>query len=313
MSRLADFIERRFFAPAPLAGLAIVRIAVVASLLFVTLFPDALFTYPVWGRLHLLAALPDAQWEPLPIVRLLLLPFGDGWRPPLAVMAGVLQASVVFGVLALLGCFTRTALLLFGLAHLLISGYGYSYHEHHHIEALSLLALFALAAAPAGGAWSIDAWRARRHGAPPPAASDLARWPLELMQWLFALCYLSAGVCKLGASGLAWMNGYTLQAYLLQEGVFWGTSASVWLARQHELCIALSWFTLLVELLFPLVLWRRRLAWWFVPAAAAMHVGIWITMRAPFWLYFPLYAVFVPWERVLGAREPVASAAASRK
>ena len=75
--------------------------------------------------------------------------------------------------------------------------------------------------------------------------------------------------------------------------------ASVWLADRHVLCVALSWATLLVEGLFPMVLWRPRLAPLFVSATAATHVGIWITMRAPFWLYLPLFAVFVPWSRLL--------------
>ncbi|MBM4015213.1 MAG: hypothetical protein FJ293_09670 [Planctomycetes bacterium] len=313
MSRLAGFIERRFFPPAPLRALAIVRMLVVGSLLFVMLFPYALFTFPVWGRLDLLAALPDAQWEPIPIVRLLLLPFGDGFRPSLAAMTAVLHASMVAGLFALVGCCTRTALLLFALGNLLISGYGYSYQEHHHIEALTLLALFALAAAPAGAALSFDGWRAARRGRPAPAWSDQARWPLELLQWLFALCYLSAAVCKLGASGLKWLNGHTLQAYLLQEGIFWGTTSGPWLADHHGLCVLLSWIALLVELLFPLVLWRRSLAWFFVPAAAALHLGIWFTMRAPFWLYFPLYAVFLPWDRLLRADRPAPGAAAAAR
>ncbi len=311
MNRLADFVERRFFAPAPLRALAIVRLLVVGSLLFVMLFPYALFTFPVWGRLNLLAALPDAQWEPVPIVRLLLLPFGDAFRPPLAAMTALLHGSMVAGLFALVGFCTRTALLLFALGNLLLSGYGYSYQEHHHIEALTLLALFALAAAPAGAALSFDSWRARRSGRPHAAWSDQARWPLELLRWLFALCYLSAAVCKLGASGVEWLNGHTLQTYLLQEGIFWGTSSGPWLADHHELCVLLSWCTLLVELLFPLVLWRRQLACLFVPAAAALHLGIWFTMRAPFWLYFPLYAVFLPWDRWLhdGAGAPGAAAA----
>ncbi|MSR46878.1 MAG: hypothetical protein EXS13_07430 [Planctomycetes bacterium] len=308
MSRLSQFVERRFFAAAPVRDLAILRLLVVGTLLFVMLFPYALFTFPVWGRLDLLAALPDSQWEPVPIVRLLLLPFCDGFRPPLAAMEWVLRASICAGAFALAGLFTRTTLLLFALGNLLISGYGYSYHEHHHIEALTVLALLALAAAPSGDALALDAWLARRRGSPPAAASELARWPLELMQWLFALCYLSAAVCKLGASGWQWLNGYTLQGYLLQEGVFWGTSSSVWLARHHGLCVVLSWGALLVELLFPLVLWQRRLALLFVPAAAAIHLGIWVTMRAPFWLYLPLYAVFVPWSRLFNAAPEIARA-----
>jgi hypothetical protein len=37
--------------------------------------------------------------------------------------------------------------------------------------------------------------------------------------------------------------------------------------------------TLVVELGFPLVLWRPRLAWVFVPAVVAMHAGIGLAMH----------------------------------
>ncbi len=303
--RLAAAFHRRFFAPAPRQDLAVVRLLVVGLQLFVMLFPYALFTYPVWGRLELLAALPDSKWEPLPIVRALLLPFFGGERPPLIALVWLQRVAIVAGAFGLVGLATRPALFLFALGNLLISGYGYSYGEHHHIEALTVVMLFALAFSPSGDALSIDAWRSRRRGVvvDPTADHPLAGWPLELLRWMFALCYLSAAVCKLGASGLEWLNGYTLQGYLLQEGIFWGTASSVWIADHHRLCVALSWLSLLVEGLFPLVLWRRRLALLFVPAAAAMHLGIWVTMRAPFWLYLPLYAVFVPWTRLLCARK----------
>lgn len=307
--------QRRFFAPAPLLDLGVVRVLVVALQLVVMLFPYALFTFPVWGRLELLAALPDSKWEPLPIVRALLLPCFGGERPPLAALLWLQRATIAAGFFAMIGLATRPALFLFALGNLLISGYGYSYGEHHHIEALTLVLLFALALAPAGGALSVDAWRARRRGAGVAATAlhPEAGWPLELLRWMFALCYLSAAVCKLGASGLDWLNGFTLQGYLLQEGIFWGTASSVWLADHHRLCLALSWYALLVEGLFPLVLWKRRLAWFFVPAAAALHLGIWVTMRAPFWLYLPLYAVFVPWTRLLARGAPLAPAEPARK
>lgn len=301
LARAVRGLERLLFPPAPPLDLALLRVLVVALQLVVMLFPYALFTFPVWGRLELLAALPDSKWEPLPVIEGLLLPFFGGGRPPLAAIEWIQRAAIVAGAFGLAGLFTRPALLLFALGNLLVSGYGYCYQEHHHIEAITIVTLFALGLAPSGEALSLDAWRARRRGrAIPPHLPDArCGWPLALTRAMFALCYLSAAVCKLGASGLEWANGFTLQRYLLQEGVFWGTASSVWLADRHLLCVALSWAALAVEGLFPLVLWRPRLAGFFVPAAAAMHLGIWITMRAPFWLYLPLYAAFVPWSRAL--------------
>ncbi len=325
--RLRTWLEQRFFRTVPPLDLAILRLLVVGLQLFVMLVPYALFSYPVWGRLHLLAALPDAQFEAIPVLRLLLLPFGDGVRPPLAVMVAILWVTIAAGFLALVGWRTHAACFLFALGNLLVTAYAYSYGEHHHVEALTIVTLFALAIGPSGAACSIDAWLLRRRsgnaesdahgggnrsstangdsnndvdatGRNATAESTLAAWPLELVRWLFSITYLSAALCKVLGSGLEWMNGYTLQTYLLQEGVFWGTSSSRWLADHHGLCVELSWFTVLVEGLFFLVLPWPRLAWLLVPSAAAMHVGIQITMRAPFALYLPLYAAFVPWSHV---------------
>ena len=47
-----------------------------------------------------------------------------------------------------------------------------------------------------------------------------AAWPLRLIQILFALVYFDAGLSKLHASGLDWVNGYTLQYYLATDAIW---------------------------------------------------------------------------------------------
>jgi len=303
--------ERYWFVPAPLVDLAVCRIAVTGFHLFVMLAPYALLKYPVYGMLDHYAALPDTQWGPEPLaMRALLAPLG-GARPDLALTQRVLWLTIAAGGLALVGWRTRTACALFALGNVFLSAYSYSFGEHHHTEAITVMFLLALPFAPCGAALSVDAALARRRagagaaGAVGPAApggpgalSDQARWPLLFVQWMFALCYLSAAVCKLAASGLAWLNGYTLQYYMLQDGLRWETGIGPWMAGQHGLSVALSWFSILVEGAFCLVLVRPRAAAVLVPAAIALHLGVYATMRAPFLMYLPLYAVFVPWSRL---------------
>jgi predicted DCC family thiol-disulfide oxidoreductase YuxK len=61
----------------------------------------------------------------------------------------------------------------------------------------------------------------------------------------------------------------------------------------------LSWMTILFEGTFFLVLLFPALAWIYIPAGVAFHVGIYSTMRAPFFQYIAIYAAFVPWARLI--------------
>jgi predicted DCC family thiol-disulfide oxidoreductase YuxK len=125
--------------------------------------------------------------------------------------------------------------------------------------------------------------------------SAFAGWPLKLVQWLFALVYLSAARLKLKAAGLDWMNGYTLQYYLWQDGLRWDRAMGVWLAQHHTTAWLLSWVTILFEGTFFLVLVFPRLAWIYIPVGIALHTGIYLAMKAYFFQYLASYAVFIPW------------------
>jgi hypothetical protein len=54
---------------------------------------------------------------------------------------------------------------------------------------------------------------------------------------------------------------------------------ALFVADRPALAQLLAAVTLAVELGFPLVLWRPRLAWLFVPAVLALHAGIWLAVR----------------------------------
>jgi hypothetical protein len=54
---------------------------------------------------------------------------------------------------------------------------------------------------------------------------------------------------------------------------------ALFVADRPVLAHLLAAATLVVELGFPLMLWRPRLAWLFLPAAVAMHAGIWLAMH----------------------------------
>jgi hypothetical protein len=185
-------LDRHFFAPERLSDLALMRIVCVGATLF-------FFLPPLQRELYLAQADPSL-FRPLPVLKLLMLPFG-GWgvRPGPMLLHAAWLATRVAGVAALVGLYTRPALLLFAGGNSLLVAHRYSYGELHHPEALLAITLWLLALSPAGAALSLDALidrvriAARSLEFEPrpaePAVSPFARWPLRTGQWLLARVY----------------------------------------------------------------------------------------------------------------------------
>ena len=213
--------------------------------------------------------------------------------------------AAVFGVLGCIGLFSRPSVFLCALCNWLLVAHRYSYGEKHHPEALFMIFMMAMAFAPCGRALSVDAWLKRRaNGGTAPqgwglgARLETVMWPLLTVQWLLAMAYLCAGLAKLYIGGIAWMDGQTLQGYLLQDAVRWDRPLGYWVAQFRWLCMLMSISAVMFEVSFPLVLVFRR--WWplFILAGASMHIGIFILQAAPFWQFLVLYLVWVPWEKL---------------
>jgi hypothetical protein len=129
--------------------------------------------------------------------------------------------------------------------------------------------------------------------------SELAGWPIKLLQWFFVLMYLSAVKSKLSASGLDWANGYTLQYFLARDGVRWGSPLAVWLAQFHTFILLCQVGILLFQGTFALAVIFPKLRWLYVPAGLLLHIGIFLTLTAPFFTWMALYAVFIPWSKAV--------------
>ena len=212
-------------------------------------------------------------------------------------LRGVWLAATVAGVLATVGLFTRTALLTLGLGYCILIGHLYSYGELHHPEALYCIALVLLGLSPSGRCYSVDSWLGRRSKRPdrwgPDARMDTATWALRLIQCLLGLAYFSSGSAKLLDGGLAWMNGATLQQMVLTDYVRHGMPAGLWLAQSFWLCMAGSVVTILVEVFFFVAVFVTGARKYLLTAGAALHVGIYVTMAAPFFTWVALYTAFL--------------------
>lgn len=298
MKRLLAAWKGYWFSDTPLVNLAVSRILIVAIQL----------RWLVQQTYEYSASQPASLYDPLPILHVLLLPVGWNFQPDLAFLETIHYVTVGAGLLALVGLFTNLGLVLFAVGNILLQAHEYSFGNFHHPEAPFMIALMILALSPAGGALSIDnLWKRLRRNPGrlrfEPArllerTSPFAGWPLRLIQWILALIYLSATYAKLSRGGLDWANGYTLRYYLVQDGLRWGSEIGLWFSNQHVLAEILGWFTLFVEGTFFLAVIFPALAWFYLPAAAVLHLGIEVTMKAPFFHWTVLYSAFIPWSRV---------------
>jgi hypothetical protein len=293
-----------WFPATPTLHLAICRIVAVAAQLF-WFFPD------LEEHQNLLVKNPEFI-EPQLLISVIsaVVPREVVFTPD--AFAVLYWATMAAGVAALVGFFTRTSLFVFALGTWIFVAHLFSYGDRHHTEALFCIFLLLLALAPSGERLSVDTLlRRRRHASDVVAASgmsDLALWPLKVVHVLLAITYFSTGMSKLLYSGLRWLNGYTLQGHTFGDALERGHPLGLWLARQHNLAVALSVFTILLEVFFFVSLFLPRLAPLFFLGALAFQVGLYLTAGYDFFqhmvlltlLLFFLYPEW--WQSRLGKR-----------
>jgi hypothetical protein len=251
-------------------------------------------SWPVGGefsRLHENASL----YRPLSVVRLLTLSYGRDWMPPVWALHGIFWICLTAGVMALIGLWTNRSLILFAFGCIFVHGFQYSFGHFHHPDAILMFSLVVLAVSPCGGVLSVDASRSGDSVILDlEKKSPYSTWPILFSQWMFVLIYASAGYCKM-RHGLTWLNGYTLQWYLVHDALAWNRPVAMWLAQQHEMALLLSWAAVLFEATFIAVMFFPQLRWLYLPFGLGFHGAIYLLMGAPFFEFMGLYAVFVPW------------------
>lgn len=291
--------NKYWFAPTYYFDLAVVRIFIATAqlLLIAGLLPNrGVFNYAM-----LKTELDDVYFEPLPILNLLNLPFGWGTRPDIDMLVIVFYVGIAAAVLSIVGLLTNISLLVLAFSTVYLQSYAYSFGDFHHPEAVMAVALTVLALSPAGRVLSFDAFlRRKRHSQTEnedilTATGEFAGWAIKLMQWFFVLMYLSAVVAKLTTSGWGWANGYTLQYYLLQDGLRFENPFALWFAGQHDLMVLLQNIVLIFQATFALAVLFPKLRWIYVPLGLSFHTGILLTLQAPFYEWIFLYVIFIPW------------------
>lgn len=172
--------------------------------------------------------------------------------------AHALWGLCVLGLGALLfgGRAAKPGLVLWLVAYLgLLMGLGL---EARVPERLFILGAAGLLAGPMGERGLRSKWR-----------SPAARWYLLL---LACVLYLSTGMFKLLFEP-AWFTGQTLP-FNLVDRYFGLTPPGIWVSAQPTLCLLMSWYTLLFECGFALLVLFRRSNPWILLAGLGFHLGV---------------------------------------
>jgi hypothetical protein len=269
-------------------SLSISRIIAVAAQLF--------WFFPKLDYNLNLAAKNTEFMDPQPLIRAIaaIVPREVFVTP--SVISTIYSITVITGVTALIGLFTRTSLFVFALGIWFFVSHQYSYADIHHPEAVFCIFLLAMSFAPAGGSVSLDAFFRRRR-APVGKSSDgtgrsqtveNAMWPLKLAHVLLAMTYFSTGATKMIDGGLTWMNGYTLQIYTFGDAVARGYPVGVWIGQSYAISVVLSVFTILFELFFFLSLFFPRVAPLFFISGIFFQIGLYASAGHPFFQHIVL-------------------------
>ncbi|MGK2949038.1 MAG: HTTM domain-containing protein [Acidimicrobiales bacterium] len=283
--------DRFFFEPQSVAPMVLVRAGwgAVMAVWALTLLPDV-DPFLTDGALRYDRDLPAGSWNPLdhvgwvhaPLVTCVVLLVAA-----LATMVGYrTRLSSVVAVLCLIAL-QRTNTTIFNSGDLLLRQVG-----------------IAVALAPAGVMWSLDARRARQRGHP----LDTMRAPfaMRLLQLELALGYALSAWAKL--RGDTWHDGTAL-AFALRIEDLERFAAPEWLFEQGVLLNLVTWAALLFEASFIYLVWQRRWRLWVLGAGVAFHLGIDLFLDIGYfsiaiWL---AYLAFLPTalaDRIVGRLSP---------
>jgi hypothetical protein len=247
-----------------------------------------------------LAGQPPALFRPLSFMHL----FASMPSRHIVLVAQLL--GIAAAALATFGLRARITLPAAWACAVLLNGMATSVGKVVHNDVLLLLCFVPLLPARTSDVWSVDAWLAGRKRdsgiQSTPGRSVAYGWPVRTALVVAAGGYFFTGLAKLVFSGPAWALSDNLRWVLYAASDARGTPnlLALFVADRPWLAHLVALATLAVELGFPLVLWRPRAAWFFVPGAVALHAAIWATLGLDYSAWAATVLIlFVDWPLVI--------------
>ena len=161
-------------------------------------------------------------------------------------------------------------------------------------RAYLVLVLAALAVTPCDRELSLDAWRARRRGAP-PRATEAPGWPLWLLRFEAATVYGASGLSKLVDPD--WFSGTVTWDRLVRTRDKLEASAlpswSIDVLTNRSFNTVAAKFVIATELFIAVGLWSRRTRYTAVWVAVCFHVAIQLSASVEVFSYLAVAALVI--------------------
>lgn len=263
--QLIKFFRTFLFTPRDARPLSVLRIGVAFILLYQAYtFRD--YTDQLFGRYgvlqtHIIQAMLGGKaslvhkflaWIPLDPQEYLALLHG----------LGVVYIAALF--LLLVGCFTRFAVIVVWILHVLIINSGYL--SIYGVDKYLHVFLFYMMFMPIDRHWAVDAIQKK--------IIDTPHWKtgfaIRILQVQLALTYANAGISKM--FGHDWWNGEAIwRAVNMPE---FSQMEMTWLTSVPIFAIVLGWGTLFVETAYPILAFCKKTKNIMIASIVSMHVGI---------------------------------------
>jgi hypothetical protein len=281
-ARAVGRVETWIYSPGNPRRLAVARIGIC-------LLVAGRLSRPMYAQL---AGQPEALFRPISFMRLF-----DS-MPPMSVVLVVQVIAVAACLLGAVGIWARPAMIVGWLGALLLNGMWTSVGQPMHNDTFPLLAMFPLLFAPVADAWSVWPRRAVRTR----GSSTRYGWPVRTSMIVVAGGYFFSGFHKLVVSGPQWFLSGNIRwiLYGISDQSARPITPALALASHPLLAHATAAVALATELGFPIVLWKRRAAWLFVPGVVFLHLAIGVTMHLDYSAWaLTVLVLFVPWDVVV--------------
>jgi len=286
--------KRFWFDPILPANLGICRI----------LFFGALFLFYLPHYFNLWSEVSPAFWMPTDLFRFARLSVPSG--NTLTIIQIVWKIALL---LSCVGLFTRISSMIALVFGAYLIGLAHNFGKVQHDDAIIAISLGVMALSRCGDAFSVDRLiRASKRSEPLQAtANGEYRWPVRLIQVLFALAFFGAGISKLRHGGLDWIASDSLAILLVRHHyhvsdadpiVLWGLN----LAQHPFLFKSLAFATVAGEVCYPLALFSRRARWILVPLMLVIQIGIRVVMGPSFNQFVICNLFWVPWDRIFARK-----------
>lgn len=260
----------------------------LALLRVITISLILLFSIPPLKWYLTLSLTNDSFIEPNFLIQFFQYLFGQNILLSGTFIRVIYFSVIITGIFSVLGLFSRISIPLFSIFYTFLVAYLWSFGEVRHPRSVLCWFLIILALSQrSADAYSVDAY----FGITSFKNSHWKYgWPNSMLIISLSSAYCFSGLWKLFyQGGVEWLNGYTLQYYLVSKGENFFTH---FLINKKWLLIVLSYITIALEIFFPICLFFRKKSKYFLLAAFCFHLGNYILRgENPIFLLWPFIAI----------------------